>query len=235
MIVFAISENSWTTLAVVVAIGVAVGISYWIAKKRAAAMEKAAAAMGFTFERSGLTFRNELNSSLHLLRAARNATVSNVMRGPGDSAIFDFAYVSGAGRDARTTAQTVAAYRSPGAMFPEFHLGPEDFLHRAAGVPGYKQISFATHPEFSKRFLLRGSDETAIREFFQPTLLDFFRAQPEKSRWDVEAAGQWLLIYHAKRRVKPGDLRSFAERTERMAREIALSCGSGKTSRAAAS
>lgn len=225
ILLFAISEGTWTVIATIAAIGIVLAISYSLASRRAAALQKEAAAMGYAFERKGEGLRNELNSSLNLLRLGRRPTVYNVMRGPSDVALFDFDYTVGADRTARTIGQTVAAHRYPGALMPEFHLGPEDFFHKAASALGYKQIGFDTHPEFSKRYLLRGADENAIRAFFQPALLDFFRTLPEKPVWHVEAAGPWMLIYHAKKKAKPAELRAFAEQTERMAREIKLAAG----------
>ena len=229
MILFAISEGTWTAIITVAAIGIVLAISYTLANKRAAALQNVAAAMGFSFERKGEALRNELNSGLNLLRSGRNPTVYNVMRGPGDVALFDFDYTVGAGRTARTIGQTVAAYRFPGALMPEFHLCPEDFLHKAASAFGYKAIGFDTHPDFSKRYLLRGADENAIRAFFQPALLDFFRTLPEKPAWSVEAAGPWLIIYRAKKKTKPAEVSSFAQQTDRIAREINLAAGSANS------
>lgn len=225
MILFAISESTWTAIIVIAAIGIVLAISYSLANKRAAALQNAAAAMGFSFERKGEALRIELNSSLNLLRSGRNPTVYNVMRGAGDVSLFDFDYTVGAGRSARTIHQTVAAYRFPGSLMPEFHLCAEDFFHKAASAFGYKPIGFDTHPEFSKRFLLRGADENAIRTFFQPALLDFFCGLPAKPSWNVEAAGPWLIIYRAKKKVKPAELSLFAQQTERIAREINLAGG----------
>ncbi|HET9399738.1 MAG TPA: hypothetical protein VFO34_02205 [Candidatus Acidoferrales bacterium] len=225
MILFAISEGTWTAIITIAAIGIVLAISYSLANRRAAALQNAAAAMRFSFERKGEALRNELNSSLNLLRSGRNPTAYNVMRGPGDVALFDFEYTVGADRSARTIGQTVAAYRFPGALMPEFHLCGEDFFHRAASAFGYKPIGFDTHPDFSKRFLLRGSDENAIRSFFQPALLDFFRTLPEKPAWNIEAAGPWLIIYRAKKKTKPAELSSFAQRTDEIAREINLAAG----------
>ena len=51
------------------------------------------------------------------------------------------------------------------------HIG-----HRIAGVFGMQDIDFPERPEFSRRYLLRGSDEGGIRAVFTPTVQDFFEA-----------------------------------------------------------
>lgn len=225
MIVLAVSEGTWFTVITVATIIAVLAISAYVAKKRAAALRNAAASLGFSYERNGLAFRKELNPSLHLLNLGRNASLDNVMRSSDRLILFDYQYLAGEARSGRNVAQTVAAFSLPTATLPEFHLGPENLLHKVAGVFGYQLIRFDSHPDFSKRFVLRGRDDDAVRALFVPPLLDYFHSLPAKPAWNIEGAGAWLLIYQAGKRMKPDELRAFASAASSTARVIARAAG----------
>jgi hypothetical protein len=222
MAALVLSENAWFAILAIGAVAIALGIAAYFGKKRAEGMEKAATEMGYSYEKKGAPFLQELDKSLHLLNQGSSKNLSNLLRGPNGQAIFDYHFQTG-GVDARTTknvTQTVAAFRYPSAAFPQFSLGAEHWWHKAASAVGYQMIRFDTHPVFSKRYLLRGGDETAVRSFFMPPLLDYFQSLPEKPTWSVEAAGPWLLVYQPNRTVKAAELRNFAEETAGVAREV---------------
>jgi hypothetical protein len=223
MLALALPGSAGWVILTLVAVALVLAVAAYFGKKRAAALQEAAAEIGFSFERKGAVFRAELSPSLYLLRLGRGKTLSNVIRGPG-ATLFDYRYQVGGGDSTQSISQTVAAFRFP-PVLPEFHLGPENILHKLAGAFGYQLIRFETHPEFSRRYLLRGPDEAAVRAFFRPPLLDYFQSLPEKPVWNVEAAGPWLLLYHAKKKVKPAELRSFLDATRALADEIGVCTG----------
>lgn len=225
MIVLAVSENTWFAVITIVAIIAVLAISAYVAKKRAAALQKAAATLGFTYERNGAAFRKELNPGLHLLNLGRSISVDNVMRSPDGLTLFDYQYLEGEARSGRNVTQTVAAFSFPAATLPDFHLGPENLLHKVAGVFGYQLIRFDSHPDFGKRFALRGRDEAAVRALFVLPLLDYFHSLPAKPAWNVEGAGQWLLVYRAGKKIKPDELPAFASAASSTARVIARAAG----------
>jgi hypothetical protein len=65
-----------------------------------------------------------------------------------------------------------------------------------------------THPSFSKKYLLRGEDESRIRERFNDDVLNFFDAQ---NRVSVQADGGQFVIYRPKKCIKPDELRQFMD------------------------
>jgi carbonic anhydrase len=225
MIVLAVSEGTWFAVITVVAIIAVLAISASLAKKRAAALQKAAATLGFSFERKGAAFRKELNSGLHLLNLGRNVSLDNVMRSPDGLILFDYQYLEGEARSGRNITQTVAAFVFPAATLPDFHLGPDNLLRKVAGVFGYRSIRFDSHPDFDKRFALRGRDEAAVRALFVAPLLDYFQSLPAKPAWSVEGAGAWLLVYQAGKKVKPDELQAFVDAASSTARVIARAAG----------
>ena len=100
------------------------------------------------------------------------------------------------------------SFQSSNLCLPEFELRPEHFFHKIGQALGYSDIDFETHPEFSRRYLLRGPDEAAIRDFFQPELLSFFESNQGVS---LEASGDRLIYYRARKRIKPEEVRAFME------------------------
>jgi hypothetical protein len=65
-----------------------------------------------------------------------------------------------------------------------------------------------THPSFSKKYLLRGEDESRIRELFNDDVLNFFETQNTVS---VQADGGQFVIYRPKKCIKPDELRQFMD------------------------
>ena len=113
---------------------------------------------------------------------------------------------------------TVACFRLGEKTLPDFDLRPELTYHKVVSAFGYQDIDFATHPEFSKSYLLRGSDENAIRMLFRPDMLNFFAGQ---KGWSVEVRGNWLVVYGLDHTVQPQDLPGFLEQTMRVFRLFA--------------
>lgn len=72
---------------------------------------------------------------------------------------------------------------------------------------GYKDIDFDRNPEFSKRYLLKGPDETAIRKLFTPDILHYF--EKRTGTINVETDKNTIIAYTSGRRVNPKDLRAF--------------------------
>ena len=73
-----------------------------------------------------------------------------------------------------TTAQAVISFRSPGLNPPRFVLRPEILFHRMGDVVGLHDIDFDSHPQFSKKYLLRGTADEKVRELFRHDVLDVF-------------------------------------------------------------
>jgi hypothetical protein len=131
-----------------------------------------------------------------------------------DALLFEYRYTVGGGRHSKTHKQTVMAIELPGAGLPEFQLRPEHSLHRLAGVFGYQDIDLQSFPRFSKSYLLRGPDESAIRSLFGDSIVHHLEANPG---WSVEGSGSWLVVYRASRREKPDNLHEFTLKCEVLA------------------
>jgi hypothetical protein len=121
--------------------------------------------------------------------------------------IFDYQFTQD-GEDGQILKQTVASFRSPHLDLPDFDLRPEHFLHKFVLVLGYQDIDFESNPDFSKAFLLRGSDEARIRAVFDDEVLALFE---QTTGVCVEGDGDRLIYYRSGQRVEPANIRSFMD------------------------
>ena len=137
--------------------------------------------------------------------------------GNAEVAIFDHLYVEATRSTAsshgssRTYKQTAIYFKSTNLKLPRFTLSPKKKFHpKGTGTrPARSQdIDFPTHPEFSKRFLLRGENETRIRHFFTDKLLNILESQQKIT---VEGEGDQLVLYCDKKRVRPENWPAFMD------------------------
>jgi hypothetical protein len=206
-------------------------LSRWRARKRSEALAAAAVQVGLSFQVEAEALPAEEMARFHLFNVGHGHRVRNVMRGSAgglDIIVFDYRYVTGSGKNQSKHEQTVAAFHLKQAALPGFDLRHEHILYKIANLFGFRDINFADHPEFSRRYLLRGADENAVRSLFSPSLVDFFESlQPEKI-WSVEGQGEWLLVYRARRKADPAKLPDFLEETTTVASAFEKGAGAAK-------
>lgn len=123
--------------------------------------------------------------------------------------VFDYGFTVGSGKNQKRCVQSVVMVTCPSEFFPAFSLSPESFFHRMADMLGFKDIDFDDDPEFSRRYLLKGPNETAIRELFTP---DRRRAFLQWPKLTIEAAGHSFIFFEARNRRKIQEVREFMER-----------------------
>ena len=121
-------------------------------------------------------------------------------------AIFDYQFTTGGGKNQQTHRQTVISFKSEHLLIPDFEVRPENVFHKIGQAFGYGDIDFDSHPVFSKKFLLRGPDEPAIRELFTDEKLTFFENYLGIC---AEGGADQLLFYRARKIVKPDMINEF--------------------------
>jgi MFS superfamily sulfate permease-like transporter len=77
-------------------------------------------------------------------------------------------------------------------LLPKFILTRETAMDKVAEALGVQDIDFDDYPLFSRKFLLKGEDEQAIRDFFRPEIIQLHEQNPGLF---VECRGDALLIY----------------------------------------
>ena len=210
-----LANNPWLIFVGIFLVIIAIiAISAVCESQRRKKIQQAATDLGFGFEKTCPPPAEMGCGHLNLFDKGRHRHCKNALTGKLEDvhvSLFDYRYTTGHGKHKRTHHQTVATFQLPTPRFPAFELVRENFLHKIGQAFGYQDIDFDDFPEFSKRYLLRGRDETAIRAFFTPDTLHFFEQFNEK--WTVEADGQWLIVYQPSKRVKPASLSTFLEET----------------------
>ncbi|MGD8454521.1 MAG: hypothetical protein PVJ57_22125 [Phycisphaerae bacterium] len=136
-------------------------------------------------------------TAFHLFRQGYGRKARDLLqsrRADAPEWIFEYRYTTGGGQSTQVHRQTVIVLYLPGHMLPQFELRPENVLHRLAAAFGFQDVDFAEHPEFSKRYLLRGANEDVVRGLFNDALIAAVSAHEKIC---VEGGGPWLVIYRA--------------------------------------
>jgi hypothetical protein len=218
----AIVPVAFAALSVVVG-GTVIYVSVTGEKKRRAALEQTALMLGFTYLDKVPEAAAAALGNFHLFRRGHSKSGRNMMEGKSGDApvtLLDYQYTTGGGKDSHTHRQTVAIFRGGATGVPEFELTPEHWWDRVAQVFGYKDIDFEASEEFSKRYLLRGPDEGAIRAAFGAEALGFFA---QNLGWSVESLGGSLAVYRAGERCKPEEIQPFLAEASTVRRALVKS------------
>lgn len=203
------------TVSVIVAV-VALVLGVYLLVKRAQMrrteeFRTMAYSLGYEFDETDPTLLEGELGQLPFFQRGRRGRVRNVVRrstSGREVRLFDYTYTTGGGQHSRNHQQSIVALYERERPLPPFELRPEHVFHRLATALGFQDIDFDDSPEFSKRYLLRGADEQALRNLFSPVVRQ--RLEEEKG-WSMEAAGGWVLLTRHEKSVKPLDATSFLE------------------------
>jgi hypothetical protein len=186
-------------------------------KKRTEALQQTAIMRGFFFtSKPDPGILPSETSDLHLFKRGHAHRVVNLMQKPGEPVsemIFDYIYVTGSGKNRSTHKQTVFLFQTSRHEFPEFELRPEHLFHKIGQAFGYQDIDFEAHPEFSKKYILRGKNEAMIRKFLTPDLISVFENEIGLS---AECAGHLLIIYYSGKRIASDQIYEVHDRVQRI-------------------
>jgi hypothetical protein len=190
-------------------IGVIIVLAIRHDKKRTEDLAAAAGRMNFTFSKEASPHLLRTVEHFQLFARGHSKKIRNVFTGKAgdlDVSVFDYRYTTGSGKNSNTARQTVMLFESNQLEFPQFALRPEHLFHKIGQVFGYTDIDFDTHPGFSKRYLLRGEDENAVRSTFNREALAFYETDRTLS---TEAHGRQLIHYRAAKRVSAEQVQEF--------------------------
>lgn len=199
----------WIAIAAVVVVVIYVGRVY--EKKRQEGLSKVATEMGLSYSH-GLDPADEgLFQRFHLPTLGHGKVASNAIVADSGSlrmVIFDYKYTTGSGKNQSTHKQSVVLASAETLALPGFTISPERFFHRIAEFFGSNDIDFEDDPDFSKRFLLHGTDEAAVREFFTK---ERRRAFLDREQLVAEGGGHNFIFYSANKRRKPEETKKLME------------------------
>ena len=110
---------------------------------------------------------------------------------------------------------SIAGFQIGEPSLPQFSLQPRAQKSWVKEIfTGAKEIEMSSHSQFQSKYVLSGSDETAIRDFFQSDLLDFLAKEKE---WCVQGNENWLLVYHVDELVLSENIAKFLKETFQIA------------------
>ena len=101
---------------------------------------------------------------------------------------------------------------------PVFSMEKEGVLgkifDRIMAFTGYKDIDFEMYPDFSKKFLLMGNNESEIRSFFTEEIVRFFE---NHQIYHIESNGNALLIFDKIKLARTDETIAFIDYGEKLA------------------
>lgn len=219
-------------LYIVIGIGVVALILFFVflskktAERKANALHGIAAQMGGTYSAEAPdTFTSRLKSFTFFTQPCEYSSFSHLIHSTTEAvekAVFEFfktvkpaprvgiLYKNDDSNLANITYEyTVYYFKSDRLNLPHFVLTKHGFWDGIATSFGLeKDIDFESHKDFSITYNLRGADETAVRNLFNPQVLSFFE---NNSRISAEGHGQEIIFYSDK--ILTEDIPSFADKT----------------------
>ena len=190
-------------------------LAYFTEKKRTEKIQEVAKGLGLAFSKKATDIVLDVMQQFKLFNLGRSNSrqAYNHMIGHQngiDMQVFDYRYTVGHGKSSSTYNQTVLFIESPRLQLPTFHMAPEDIFSRLSTKLGMQDIDFDSHPDFSKKYLLKGSNEALVRQFFTQPILNFF--EQDHTKWYFEGLGQQMILYRRNKRMKPDDYTNFIKR-----------------------
>jgi hypothetical protein len=79
------------------------------------------------------------------------------------------------------------------ADIPVFTIEKEGFFEKVQDMVDHQDIDFKEHPDFSDKFVLKGPDESRIRDFFHRGLIKKIEENPH---FHIESNGKDIIIYN---------------------------------------
>ncbi len=220
-------------VAIFIAIAVAAflifyGVRRRVESKRSEALRSVALSLGMSFEDGRNIDATQRFGPFHLFSQGSKKKVRNCLSGTiggVDVTTFGYEYTVAGAESSSTSRQTVVVFRSNELSLPEFELRPKSIVETFKIVKIFKafagrdeDIKFDTRPDFSKSYYLGGKDESAIRDVFSRSVLEYFERHEGLS---VEGRDESLLCYRGETldtdvgfrgaRVKPDELKLFLD------------------------
>ena len=175
---------------------------------RVAALGEVATGLGLEFwekDDEGLCARI---SRFKVGNVGHSKIVKDVISGVfgGEEVLFcNYRYVVGHGKHQHASRQSLM-FLTLKRSLPDLVMAPEGFFSKVGQVFGAADIDLLTHPEFSKRYVLKGDEEETIRELFTFDLLEYFE---KRLGLTLEVFQDELVFYRSNKRSAPEDLESF--------------------------
>jgi hypothetical protein len=178
-------------------------------KERTRQLQLTASQLGWSFAASAPLNMIAGLERFTLFNQGHGKEIKNFMYGAASgtkAAVFDYVYVTGYGKNRQVHRQSVVYLEQPNFSVPYFSLRPENVLLKIFTAFGYQDIDFGQRPEFSRRYILRGQDEPAIRQTFNDGLLSFYEQYLGTC---TDGGGNQLFVFRGGYRFQPQEIQSY--------------------------
>ena len=193
---------------------------FYFRLKRRKDLEELASSMGLAFSPEGPEVEVLGRTGLEIFSLGHSRKAYNLVRiqsGRGTISVFDYAFVTGGGRNSRTANFTLALIACSGCSVPFFELKPESFIYKIGEAAGFKDIDLPAFPLFSDKYRLTGPDETAVHLFFTPQRAAWFE---RNLGLRVQGAPGHLVVFKRKGQLPVNSWQGFIEEVKVFAAEV---------------
>lgn len=211
----------WIAISVFVAlVALMIGSGYVFRNRALTAWKSVAEELGFQFHEKG---DSSLLDRLDGSRLGSPQSEDRHIRGPAlrrkvdgqEIIIFGLSHCHRTKHgSARRIKSTVFLLESTELDLPQFVAIPEAWLQKLGNLFGGEDIDFTDYPKFSGKFILRGEDETAIRQVMTDEVLRAFEEHTAIgiSGPTFDGYGQQLFVYkYDKIACSAADLRNLLD------------------------
>ena len=190
-----------------------IGGAYWLRnqarQQRTKKLKAVADERGLEFSATDDASLKRYLADLHLFQHGHTRRLTNIFHIKTEDAmvhLFDYSYRVLGSRYPQQ--QTVICFRSSRLNLPDFVIRPENSFDKLSATLGFQDIDFPSHPEFSEKYLLRGTDEESVRDLFCDDVLEFFE-QFGRFRMPIVEGHRNRLILHVVKLIRPQEIRDF--------------------------
>jgi MFS superfamily sulfate permease-like transporter len=125
--------------------------------------------------------------------------------------ISDIILTEGARQAGTDTHITIAHITDLDFVVPDFALEPEQMWTKLSELSFGHDIDFDSHPQFSRKYYLRGDDENAVRKFFTEDVINFLESH---DGIHIEAHRNKLLVFLKRDQANVAEIRKMIEFVE---------------------
>lgn len=193
---------------VVALFGIGVYWHFWAEGRRSQALAETAEVLGMQYQKDDGRVVGAFMELPLLQRGQGTKRIYNVLWADTDEerlAVFDFDFTIGSGKNRQTFRQTVVGFHSSRLALPRIRISRQRWYHALGKTVGMQDIDWREYPEFSRTFLVQG-DEAGIRQWMSPAFMQTMMEHPD---YTIEGAGDRMLIYKLRVRVRPANLREY--------------------------
>ena len=179
--------------------------------------------------RKSLSKREEWTQAFKVFKGSKSKRLVGVIRIPTDEIdsllrVYDYTYYGDFGKKKTT----IMEYHYPGMQLSSFKILPKGALLSFKNMFITEVYSFATTPDFNKRYQLIISDETAIKNDLNE---DFLDVAGDVAGWTYEGSGHYLLAYKLGKVIPANSLETDIERFSDMIDKLVYGLGKTELSR----